>query len=187
MRTRILAALLCVFAGGCIVEAPGSTRPGKGDAAAAAAKVVAATAPLNLKNGAILDDKVEIVDVTFEPGRALPGEAVRVTAQYRVLAEIPQDYLIFVHVEDVKGKLERMNVDHAPVGGRRPTSTWKPGEIIQDAFTVNVPAEGRLEGLNLWAGFWHAQTDTRLALKNPNAVRNDGRDRILLGTLRVGR
>ncbi|MGA9523788.1 MAG: hypothetical protein WBV82_20165 [Myxococcaceae bacterium] len=189
MRARILTSILLASAStACLVEAPGSQVPGAGDPAVSAAALVANAAPVRLPNGAILEDKLEIVDVVMEPGRAFPGEVVRVTAKYRVLEKIPQDYLVFVHVEDVDGRLERMNVDHAPVSGTRPTSSWEKGEVVEDTFAVNVPATAasELRGLNVWAGFWHAQSDTRLTLKNPDKVRNDGRNRVLLGTLKVG-
>ncbi len=189
MRARILTSLLLASAAtACLVEAPGSRVPGDGAPAVSAATLVANAGPVRVQNGAILDGKVEIVDVVMEPGRAFPGESVRVTAKYRVLEKIPQDYLVFVHIEDVDGRLERMNVDHAPVQGTRPTSSWEKGEVIEDTFAVNVPATAshELRGLNVWAGFWHAQSDTRLPLENPEKVRNDGRHRILLGTLKVG-
>ncbi len=190
MRARILTSLLLASAStACLVEAPGSRVPGSGEPAMNAETLVANSAPSRVENGANFEDKLEVVDVVFNPGRALPGEAVQVTARYRVLEKIPQDYLVFVHAEDVDGKLERMNFDHPPARGTRPTSTWEKGDVIEDTFVVNVPAAAsqELRGLNLWAGFWHAQTDTRLALKNPDKVRNDGRNRILLGTLKVGR
>jgi hypothetical protein len=141
---------------------------------------------MKVQNGANLDDKVEIVGAQFDPGRLTPGQNVEATVWFKVLGEVPQDYLVFVHIEDVDGKVERMNVDHAPAGGSRPTSDWKPGETVVDTFTIAVPANvANLRGVNVWLGFWHAATDTRLPLKNPERVRSDGRNRILLATLQT--
>lgn len=185
MRRLFLAAAVCgVLAQGCLVEAPGTV--GSNAEKAPPPKVLSNAPPLQLQNGALLDDKVEIVGVKIEPGRAIPGDTVQVTAFYKVLGPIDQDYLVFVHVEDVDGKMERMNVDHQPAGGRHPTSQWKKGETVQDKFALYVPPGLQLRGLNIWIGFWHASTDSRMKLQNPDKVRNDGRDRILLATLPVG-
>jgi hypothetical protein len=116
----------------------------------------------------------------------MPGELVKVTVWFKALEEIAQDYSIFVHAEDVDGRLERINIDHSPVGGTRPTSSWKQGETIADGFQIQVPSGVQLRGLNVWLGFWHEPTDTRLKVRNGDKVRNDGRDRTLLATLSVG-
>lgn len=180
MRSGILAALALAALPACIVEAPTGS-PGESRAQPAA---LIDGPPLRVQSGANLEDKVEIVGAQFEPGRVGPGVTVKATVWFKVLAEVPQDYLIFVHVEDPAGKLERMNVDHAPVNGTRPTSGWNPGETIVDSFSITVPETATgLRGLNVWIGFWHASSDTRLRLKNTDDVKNDGRDRILLATL----
>src|SRR5690348_9299685 len=89
---------LCVAASlGCLVEAPGST-PQSSKKVAGGRNVIKETPPLQIRNGAIFDDRVEVVGAKLEPGRAQPGETVKVTAYYKVLEAIPQDYMVFVHV-----------------------------------------------------------------------------------------
>jgi hypothetical protein len=185
MRGVFVTALLGLSLSGCIVEAPGTgENPRRGPKPAA---VVSDVPPLDVKLGAILDDKVELVGAKLEPGRALPGETVKITAYYKVLEPVPQDYTIFVHVEDPTGKSERINLDHQPAGGTHPTSQWKKGETVADTVSLYVPPTANLRAYNIWVGFWHPSTDTRMELKNPDEVRNDGRNRILLATLPVGR
>jgi hypothetical protein len=167
----------------CIVEAPGGGDPRRPGGASA---VLTAAPPLQVTNGANLEDKVEIVGARLEPGRALPGETVKVTVWFKVLGEISQDYGVFVHLEDMEGRLERLNADHSPVGGTHPTSRWKKGETVVDTFQIYVPQGAPLRGLNVWLGLWHTGTDTRLKLRNPEKVRNDGRDRVMLVTLPIG-
>lgn len=195
MRVRVLTAIL-VFASslsGCLVEPPGingesnrttstasSSRPGRGPG------VISNIPAVSIPNGAVLDDRVEIVGTRLDPGKALPGETVRVTNVYRVLEDLDRDYMIFVHAEDADGRSERMNLDHEPQGGNYPTSQWKKGETVQDTFEVLIPTTPGLRSINLWLGFWHRETDTRLPLKNPEKVRNDGKSRILVATIPVG-
>jgi hypothetical protein len=51
---------------------------------------------------------------------------------------------------------------------------------VKDEFNIALPAGAPSRAINLWVGFWQPRTDTRLVLKNPDAVRNDGHNRILL-------
>jgi hypothetical protein len=165
------ASLLCA----CIVEAPGGANPNERRQA-----VVAQVPPLSVRSGANFEDKVELVGATVQPGRIAPGGVARVTAYFKVLKPLDEDYMVFVHEEDAEGQMERLNADHKPAGGLYPTTQWKVGETVKDEFNIALPSGAPARALNLWVGFWQPQTDARLQLKNPDAVRNDGRNRILL-------
>jgi hypothetical protein len=170
------AVLLCA----CIVEAPGGTTEAERRQA-----TVQQVPPIGLRTGANLGGKVELVGGTVQPGRVIPGEPARVTVFFKVLQPIVEDYIIFVHVEDTEGRMERMNLDHKPAGGLLPTTQWKPGETVRDEFALYLPPGTPARSLSIWMGLWEARTDTRLKLTNPDAVRNDGKDRILLATVPV--
>lgn len=171
-------ALLSLFAfTSCIVQAP--TQEG----AKTAGPRAAAAPPLEVKNGANFGDQVELVQATITPGRATPGESVRVTLVFRVLEAIEREYMIFVHVEDGDGRVDRLNVDHAPRA--KPTSQWQKGELVRDDFDIPVPPGMPVRRLNLILGLWDPRTDERMPLKNPDQVRNDGRDRVFVATIPV--
>ena len=178
-----LCALGAGLWAGCIVEAPGGASP-----AARRQATVAQVPPLTVKSGANFEGKVEVVGASFQPGRVVPGEPVRVTLFFKVLAPIPEDYLVFVHVEDAAGRSERLNLDHRPANGLYPTSAWQVGETVKDEFSFTLPT-GRAvpSAVNLLFGFWQPETDTRLKLSNPEVVRNDGSNRVLLAQLPVAR
>ncbi len=182
MRRPSLFALLVPAAllSACIVEAPGGASPNERRQA-----VVSQVPALSVRTGANFEDKVELVGATVQPGRIAPGEAARVTAYFKVLKPLEEDFMIFVHVEDAEGRMERLNVDHKPAGGLYPTTQWKVGETVKDEFNIVLPPGASARSLNLWVGFWQPQTDARLQLKNPDAVRNDGRNRILLAQVPV--
>ncbi|WP_224244087.1 hypothetical protein [Hyalangium gracile] len=169
-------ALLCA----CIIEAPGGVSEAERRQA-----TVPQVPPLTLKNGANLGGKVEVVGATVQPGRIVPGEAARITVFFKVLQPLDEDYMVFVHVEDSDGRMERMNLDHKPAGGIYPTTQWKPGETVRDEFSLYLPSGTASRAVNLWMGLWDPRTDARLQLKNPEAVRNDGRDRIMLAQVPV--
>lgn len=177
MRFLLFCAVVC---SACIVPAPST------ESAPEKQKTVVANAPpLQLKSGANMGDKIEITGLVVTPGSVTPGEAVRITGFYKVLDDIPIDYSVFVHVEDVDGKVDRINADHPPAGGQYPTSKWKKGETVRDDFQVYVPPGMNVRGLNILMGFWDPKTDIRLPLRNLDAIRNDGQNRVMVGSFPV--
>ena len=176
---RSVVVLSAGLLAACIVPAPSSEKTPERQ------KVLAPAQPIEVRNGANFEDKVELVGATLNPGRVAPGEALKVTAYFKVLDQMPDDYMIFVHVEDVDGRVDRLNADHAPMQGGYPTSKWKKGETVKDEFTIYVPPGMPVRGLNLLIGFWDPKTDARLKLKNVDAVRHDNNNRILLAQVPV--
>jgi hypothetical protein len=173
----LLGAVLGVTASACIIEAP--TKEGVQPTAAR----LPPAPPVAVKVGANFGDQVELVSAELNPSRVVAGEAVRVSLNFRVLGKIDRDYMIFVHVEDVDGRTDRLNADHAP--RMKPTTAWQPGEQVRDDFEIRVPPQMAVRGLNVIVGFWDPRSDERMPLKNADAVRNDGRSRVYLATIPV--
>ncbi len=178
---RHLPLLLAFLSFGCIVEAPSGDKQAPGASAAAARP---GSRPAGVRNGAVFDGKVELLAASFNPPVLTPGDVSEVKLYFRVLQPLPEDWEIFVHAEDPEGKVQRTNFDHAPVGGRRPTSSWRPGETIEDTFSVGLPAGRTQRGMDLWVGFWLPRTDGRLTVRAPEGVRTDN-NRVLLARLLV--
>jgi hypothetical protein len=180
VRPSLILLGLVSISAACIVEAPSSER---GQSRRSLGTQVP---PLSVPGGANLGNRVEFGSATVQPGQISPGDQVKVTLSLKVLDRLEKDYVIFVHVEDPDGRMERMNVDHRPAGGNYPSSTWKKGETIKDEFHVYLPPGARPRALNLWVGFWDPASDTRLPLENPQAVRHDGTNRVLIARIPVG-
>lgn len=179
MRTFLFACVFVLCA--CIVPAPSS------ESAPERARPSTANVPaLQLKSGANLGDKLEIQGLVVQPGAGTPGEALRISGFYKVLDQIDVDYLVFVHVEDADGRVERVNADHPAAQGQVPTSKWKKGETIRDDFQVYIPPTMNVRALNILMGFWDPKTDQRLPLKNLEQVRHDGQNRIFIGQVPMG-
>lgn len=178
---RWLSVIAVLLAVGCIVPAPSAERSGSAPARVAAPP----SPPAEVRNGAVFDGKVEMVGAVLNPGRAQAGESVKVTVTYKVLEEVAADYIIFVHVEDIDGRVDRINADHAPAGGTYPTSRWKKGDVVKDEYVVYVPPTMPVRGLTILTGFWDPKSDGRMAVKNPEAVRHDGNNRVMLAQVPV--
>ena len=179
---RLAFAFFALFTAACIVPAPSAE---KGGNAGPPKPVAPAAPPAQVRNGAIFDGKVEMIGAEFNPGKVQTGESLKVTVSYRVIEEIENDYMIFVHVEDIDGRVDRINADHAPAGGTYPTSRWKKGDVVKDEYVVYVPPTMPVRGLTILTGFWDPKNDQRMVVKNPEAVRHDGNNRVMLGQIPV--
>ena len=188
-----LAPALLLGAGlsACIIDAPTEAST---SAPERSRRTVASMGPVAIRVGAVLtrltqdsdaggDDKVELTSAQFQPPQLLRGDQLKMVLTFKVLDTIPEDYVIFVHVEDIDGRVERINVDHRPMGGNYPTTQWKKGETVRDEFGFTVPANFSVRAVNIYTGLWDPNADRRMKLRNTAAVRNDGADRILLATI----
>jgi hypothetical protein len=129
---RRASAILLALGAACIVPAPSAEKAGNTPQRPAAPPAP----PAEVRNGAIFDGKIEMVGAVLNPGRVQTGESLKVTVSFKVMEEIENDYMIFVHVEDIDGRVDRINADHAPAGGTYPTSRWKKGDVVKDEFVV---------------------------------------------------
>jgi hypothetical protein len=174
MRLVIGLGVALVAASACIVDAP------SGEKSSERAPAVAPAPPLSSTLGANIDGKIELTASSIQPGRILPGEQGKVTLYFKALDEVVQDYVVFVHLEDADGRSLRLNLDHRPA---RPTTQWRKDETVKDEFFLQIPPGLSVRKVNLWAGLWEPLADVRLRLRNPDAVKNDGNNRVLVAQL----
>ena len=73
------------------------------------------------------------------------------------------DYTVFAHIVDQEGAIWAQR-DSVPVAGGRPTSTWQPGEIIEDEYEMIIAVEGPREGYTAKVGLYDPSTGMRLML-----------------------
>ena len=138
---------------------------------------------------AVFGEAVELVGMEVDPPTAHPGEAVQVTYYLRVQDEPEEDYMVFVHADELDerghGGSERIHADHFPASGRYPTGVWRKGEVVRDVWTLKVPSSFRGEAVALWTGFYPPGKDDRWPLTNPKNVVNDGQNRVRAGVVPV--
>ena len=80
---------------------------------------------------------------------------------WQALGPIGEDYTAFVHVLDSNGTLLGQS-DWQPLAGRYPTSVWRPGEYILDAFEIRLPAGVAADQCRVIAGMYLLRTQERL-------------------------
>jgi hypothetical protein len=105
------------------------------------------------------------------------GEAVPVTLHWQVRVTTQTSYAVFIHVQDEKGGMVVQH-DAIPANGTRPTTGWKPAEVIDDREELTLPGTllpGRYE---LLVGLYDPITGARLNT-------TEGKDALVLATLNV--
>lgn len=105
--------------------------------------------------------------VTFGQAVALDGVAVtrrdsglHVTLWWRSLAQLGQDYVVFVHANDANRELVA-TADGPPLGGGFPSSLWEPGDCVLDERVVPL-SEGTAGPLAVGVGWYDPVTGVRL-------------------------
>ncbi len=101
---------------------------------------------------------LERVDV-FEPTPA-SGERLLVRATYRATAPTAAPYKIFVHL--YQGDRIFAQHDAQPVGELRPTTGWRPDELIVDQLSLRLPPGPPSGAYQLRLGFYAVDTQQRL-------------------------
>ena len=103
------------------------------------AEFIADVQPAHLLN-ANFGDAVRLFGYTLAPATIAPGDQVWVTLYWQALRDLNSDYFISVNLIDAQGKSFVQLVSH-PALNTAPTSLWRRGAIIPDAFDLRVPAD----------------------------------------------
>jgi hypothetical protein len=81
-----------------------------------------------------------------------------------VVAAAPSGtFTTFVHLGDPT-QSPLATGDNQPRQGHYPTSVWAAGEVIQDGYTLMIPANTPAGHYPLWLGMYDAAANTRLPL-----------------------
>lgn len=101
---------------------------------------------------------------------ALPsGEVLEITLRWQVKAASSQRFKVFLQLLDGSNQVWAQR-DAEPAGESRPTSTWQPGEVIEDRHGLLI-APGTPPGrYRLIAGLYDAATGVRLRTSDADFV-----------------
>ena len=115
------------------------------------------------------------------PMQTVSGSDVQLVLYWQVSQQPALDYQVFIHLRDEGGDTV-VWADSSPAWyGPRPVSGWQPGETIQDAHTISLPADLSPGRYRVVIGLYDWRTGERLPLAS------DIGDEITLGTLDVQR
>jgi hypothetical protein len=89
--------------------------------------------------GVTFGDVITLERVDTLPA-ARPGSILPVALHWRATQPMPTDYHVFVHLISADGNIVAQS-DGQPVLWTRPTSTWSPGERIEDRHALSLPTD----------------------------------------------
>ncbi len=90
-----------------------------------------------------------------------PGDTLPLTLYWQAEMEMSADYTVFVQLLNSQGQVVGQ-VDAQPLAGAAPTTTWLPGEILTDAYTLPLPHDLPPGQYRLITGMYNAAAGRRL-------------------------
>ncbi len=107
------------------------------------------------------EDKIALLEVDLPQQRLQPGGQLPISLRWQSLSPVDEDYTVFIQVLDDQDKIVGQ-VDAWPMQGTYPTSQWKPGEIMDDPYLVQLDADLPAGQYRLQIGWYLLSTLRRL-------------------------
>lgn len=121
-----------------------------------------------------LGDHIALVSAAMSPTRVLPGQSVQVKVRWYVPRGVPgQDYTTLVHLGQPDAP-PLSTGDSPPLGGDYPTSVWRNGEAIDDAYFLVIPADLPPGRYPVWIGLYDPATGERLPVTVEGQLQPNG-------------
>jgi 4-amino-4-deoxy-L-arabinose transferase-like glycosyltransferase len=104
-----------------------------------------------------------------------PGEPVRLRLFWQTTAPVDAQFKVFTHLLGDVFNAETENFlwgqqDNEPVNNKRPTTTWRPGEIIVDAYAMPTALNAPAGSYTLEIGLYNPVTGERLLVVDDGTV-----------------
>ena len=107
-----------------------------------------------------LDRRASLIGYSMAAGEAVSSD-VSITLYWQAVAEMSEDYHVFVHVLDATG--QRIGQDDGPpLGGAYGTSHWQPGETVADLGRVALDGGALPAGASLRVGLYRLRDGARV-------------------------
>ena len=106
------------------------------------------------------------------------GGLLNLALYWQATARPETDYVVFIHLVDEAGNIVSQ-IDSVPVGGARPTTTWRAGEVITDIHNLPIPADLPPGNYHVNAGLYNPDDGTRPAVVVDGVPQPDNQLRLL--------
>jgi len=123
------------------------------------------------------DAEIRISGYQFFGTDIRAGQPIMFALQWQANAAIAERYKVFAHLVDPRGQTVTQR-DDEPVANTRPTTSWKPGEIVTDNYGLVVPRGAPAGAYQIELGLYKFEGLQRLKLA-------DGTDHATLGSITV--
>ena len=118
----------------------------------------------------------------------LPGEPLYLTLYWQATQPVEHRYKVFTHVlgEVFNARNESFiwgQQDNEPASNTRPTSTWRPGEVIVDSYAIALEGQAPEGQYTVEIGLYDPATQLRLPVLDKQG--NVAADHLRLTVVRV--
>ncbi|MCL6647874.1 MAG: hypothetical protein K6U89_06030 [Chloroflexi bacterium] len=129
---------------------------------------------------AFVDQEIVLLETELRVAAARPGGIITIVLVWQGRAPIGRDLTVFTHLQDRAHRVVAQH-DGPPVDGRRPTSGWRPGEVLVDFRQIRIPDDARPGLYQVVAGMYLPATGDRVGIRT--GARTS--DALLLGEFEV--
>jgi hypothetical protein len=109
-------------------------------------------------------DGITLAGYGLAPQPASPGETLVLTLYWEATLQPTLEYTVFVHL--LRDGAQLAVADGPPVSGDYPTSMWLPGDTIEDAHAIPLPADLKPGDYLIDVGLYDPATGLRAARTN---------------------
>jgi serine/threonine-protein kinase len=127
------------------------------------------------------DDKVILYAAELNNMTLRPGDILQIVITWHVLDRLPAPYTTFIHLTDADGQIAAQ-LDRPPLGGSRPTDTWRAGEKLLDPYSLPLPATIRPDAYWVRVGLYRGAQ--RLPVVDPGSAQAE-QDAVLVHQVTV--
>jgi hypothetical protein len=110
-----------------------------------------------------IGETIILTSAEVYPAQSKAGDTVQLATQWHVLREPNADLTTLVHL----GQPDQPPLatgDRPPLNGDYPTRVWEAGEVIDDSYTLLLPADLAAGRYPLWIGMYDSETIARWPL-----------------------
>jgi 4-amino-4-deoxy-L-arabinose transferase-like glycosyltransferase len=133
---------------------------------------------VSLPEGAInFEDKIALLAVDLTETSFAPGGRLAVNLTWQALAPIDDNYTVFVQVVDAGDRIVGQ-VDAWPLHGTYPTGQWRPGEVVNDPYQVQLLSELPPGPYRLLVGWYLLASLRRLPVVDADGIALD--DKVII-------
>ncbi len=118
---------------------------------------------------ALVGAETSFEEITVESERDETGGRVHVVLYWRSEALVETSYTVFVHLVGPDGRIYAQ-ADRPPRNGRHPTTHWRPGEVVVDPYSLELPADAPEGMYRILAGMYDWTTGDRLPVQDAEDV-----------------
>ncbi|MGQ9627525.1 MAG: DUF6541 family protein [Anaerolineae bacterium] len=112
-----------------------------------------------------LGGNISLLGYALEPAGIRPGGSFTLTLYWRAEETLKESYTVFAHVLDEAGHL-RAQADGLPAGDIYPTSSWLPGQVVEDSRRITLPKDVPPGAYRLEVGMYRLDTLARLEVRD---------------------